>query len=364
MRAVKIHRPREATLTVIAGQLNTVITVVVRPTAKLVLATADISTTVGATRAERIWVAARHARERIRAADLVVTAAERPAGFTRIADALARGEIAVLGIGARHHTMAVAAIVIVGTAFSAAHLAIAAVTLTGRWVTRCIIQATIIAVSVTALLPLGATVRTAHVRWWADTAARVGIELVGRIARRADTLVVAAGCIVGADRYAFAERAHLAAGAGVAAGAAIFVVALGVDTLTIAVGPGVDALTLPKLAGAPRITGMTTRTAVVGVGANMDALPTAADFAGRAQAAIPVLTFLKPLVIEAVRSNLAAETRELLSRMEAEAVAGGLLVEEHVSKGGIFAMRDATASRGGSGCLNRSSDQRSDQAAQ
>jgi hypothetical protein len=339
------------------------VAVVVRTTAVLILTAANIAATVRTSRTIRIGIAARHAGKGIRAADLVVTATERTARFTRFTDTLARGGVTQLSIGAWGYTLVVAALIVVRAALRAAEIAIGAAARTRRRVTRFVIRAAIIALAVAAFLAVGAAIAATGVRRWADTTARVGIERLGRIALRADALTIAAGCIVGADRDAFAVRAHLAAAAGVTAAATVIMVALRVDTPAIAGRHGISALTLPKLAGGPRITGMTTRTTVVGVGANVDALATAADLAGRAQAAIPVLTVLKPLVIEAVRSNLATETRELQSRMEAEAVAGGLLVEEHVLKGGIFAMRDATAGRGGSGCLNRSSDQRSDQAA-
>jgi hypothetical protein len=93
-------------------------------------------------------------------------------------------------------------------------------------------------------------------------------------------LVVAAGCIVGTDRDAFAEGAHLTAGAGVAATAAVFVVTLGIDTMTIAVCLGVGALTLAKFARTPRLTGMATGATVVGVGRNVGARSIAADLVG------------------------------------------------------------------------------------
>jgi len=184
---------------------------------------------------------------------------------------------------------------------------------------------------------------------------------IGRIATRAqrDTVPLTADLAVGTGLGdTLASAAGLAHTALRLAATTMIVIGLGIDTLTITTCLGVGALALSKLARAPRITGMATGATIVGIGFNVDARPAAADFVGHAQAAIAVLTVLEPLVIEDVRLNLAAETRELQPRMVAEAAAGGLLVEEHFLKGGVLTMGDATADRSSARSVKCASDQR------
>lgn len=200
--------------------------------------------------------------------------------------------------------------------------------------------------AVAALLALGAAITAAHVRGRADTAAGVGIELLRRIALRTDALIVAAGRIICANRSAFAEHAHFTASAGMAAATAVLVVALRVDTVIIALGLGVGALTLAKLAGAPRIAGMATGTTIVGIGVNGGALPTAADLVGGPQAAISGLAVVQPHLKHVIRVHPAAEARDEHRPIVAEVVAGGVFIEKEFANRGVLAIGDATTGCG------------------
>lgn len=89
------------------------VAVIGRPAAVLVLAATDIATRVGTTRTVRIWIATRHARKGIRAADLIAATTERTTGFARITCALAGGGIKVLRIRAGGNAMVIAADIVV-----------------------------------------------------------------------------------------------------------------------------------------------------------------------------------------------------------------------------------------------------------
>jgi len=108
-----IRRAPLPALAVVTRRRDAVIAVVSCSAAELVLAAADIPTTLVAARTIRIWIATRHAGQRIRAADLVFTTAERTAGFTRIAGALAGSGIKVLRIWAGGNAVVIAADIVV-----------------------------------------------------------------------------------------------------------------------------------------------------------------------------------------------------------------------------------------------------------
>ena len=181
---------------------------------------------------------------------------------------------------------------------------------------------------------------------------------------RTDALIVAAGCIVGTNRNAFPTRAHFAASAGMAAATTVFVVALRVDAVIIALGLGLGALTLAKLAGAPRITGMATGTTVVGVGSNLRAHTIAADLVGGPQAAIPVLAVVQPRLKRAVRVHPTAEARDEHLRIVANAVAQRMLVGDPLAIGLLPAFGHVAASRSGPGSADRTPGQGGNHATQ
>jgi hypothetical protein len=89
------------------------IAVVSCPAAKFILPATDVATAVLASRTFLIWIAARHAGQRIRAADLLFTTAERTARFTRIAGALAGIGIKVLRIRAGGNAVVIATDIVI-----------------------------------------------------------------------------------------------------------------------------------------------------------------------------------------------------------------------------------------------------------
>jgi len=122
----------------------------------------------------------------------------------------------------------------------------------------------------------------------------------------ADAVVVATGRIVGADRDAFTERAHFAARTGMAATATIFVVALGIDALTVAVSLGFTTGALPVVADFAWRARMAAGTTVLGIDLNDGAATTTTYVAS--QTAVPGSAVLDLRVIALLCHALAAET--------------------------------------------------------
>jgi hypothetical protein len=120
-------------------------------------------------------------------------------------------------------------------------------------------------------------------------------------------MVVAAVTIAAADRCALALKAVLAARAGMTATATVFMVTLGIDTLTIAVGLGIGARTLTVAAFDSCGTGMTTSPTVLRIGLNDGASVTTTHVSN--EAAIPGSAFLDLLAEAEMRAVLTAEAR-------------------------------------------------------
>lgn len=171
---------------------------------------------------------------------------------------------------------------------------------------------------------------------------------IGRFTRaEIDTLILTASLACAAlHRDALAVLTGFAGPTRMIAAATVFGINAWVDTLAVADDAVLAALALSVDAVISRWADVAASATVVGIGSNVGAHPTAADVASHAQAAIPVLTVLDPLVIEAVRGHPAAEARDEHRPIVAEVVAGGVFIEKEFANRGVLAIGDATTGCG------------------